>query len=138
MIGDGPEKESLEQEIKKRKIGNCRILGRCSEEEKMQAYAACDVFLHPTKYDAYGITLIEAMAQGKPVLASHVGGIPSVVGLEGLTFKEDDREDLKRKLKKLLDSKKLRDELGRRARKKVEGMTWEKITAQLTKVYRSL
>ena len=114
------------------------MLGRCSEEEKMQAYAACDIFIHPTEYDAFGITLIEAMAQEKPVLASHVGGIPSVVGIEGLTFRKDDREDLKRKLKKLLDSKKLREELGHRGRKKVEGMTWEKIVIQLGKVYRSL
>ena len=138
IVGDGPEKKRIENAIQDKKIKNVKMIGRCSEEEKMQAYAACDIFLHPTEYDAFGITLVEAMAQAKPVLASHVGGIPSVVGLEGLTFNKDDEQDLLKKLKKLLSSKKLREELGNRGRKKVEKITWDKIAGQLDKIYRSL
>ncbi len=138
IAGDGPQRKELEQSIKREKIKNVKIVGRISEEEKREAYAACDVFLHPTEYDAFGITLLEAMAQEKPVLASHVGGIPSVVGLEGLTFKKNDLDDLKKKLRKLLDSKKLRDELGKRGKKKVEELTWDKIALRLERIYRSL
>ncbi|MDP1694711.1 MAG: glycosyltransferase family 4 protein, partial [Candidatus Woesearchaeota archaeon] len=101
IVGDGPDRKRIENSIREKKIKNVKMIGRCSEEEKMQAYAACDVFLHPTEYDAFGITLIEAMAQAKPVLASHVGGIPSVVGVEGLTFNKEDNQDLIKKLKKL-------------------------------------
>ncbi len=135
IAGDGPEKRNLEEEIQKKKIKNVKMIGRISEEEKIQAYAACDIFLHPAEFECFGITLVEAMAQGKPTLGSNVGGIPSVVGSPLLIFNKDDLKDLEKKLKHLLENKKLREELGRKARKKAEEMTWDKIAQQLNKVY---
>ncbi|HLC71967.1 MAG TPA: glycosyltransferase family 4 protein [Candidatus Nanoarchaeia archaeon] len=138
FAGDGPERAALQHQIKAQHLNNVRLLGRVSEEEKMQAYASCDVFVHPTDYDAFGITLLEAMAQEKPILASRVGGIPSVLGTDGLTFAKDDLADLRKQLKRLLTNKNLQHTLGKRGRKKVEQFTWDKITQRLEGIYRSL
>ncbi len=135
IVGDGPERKDLENVIKAKKIKNIKMIGRVSEEEKIQAYAACDVFLHPAEFECFGITLVEAMAQGKPTLGSNVGGIPSVVGSPLLTFNKDDMIDLEKKLRNLLENKKLREEIGKQARKKAEAMTWDKIAQQLNRVY---
>ncbi|MBI1972808.1 glycosyltransferase family 4 protein [Candidatus Woesearchaeota archaeon] len=138
LVGDGPELALLEKVIKDKKLTNVRLIGRVNEEEKLQAYASCDVFIHPTDYDAFGITLLEAMSQEKPVLGSRVGGIPSVIGADGLTFAKDDLNDLTKQLIRLLTNAKLRRTLGRHGRKKVEQMTWNKIAQRLVRIYRSL
>jgi len=138
LVGDGPERALLEHAIKDKKLTNVRLIGRVNEEEKLQAYASCDVFIHPTDYDAFGITLLEAMSQEKPVLGSKVGGIPSVIGADGLTFAKDDLNDLTKQLIRLLTNVTLRHTLGRHGRKKVEQMTWDKIAQRLVRIYRSL
>ena len=48
-------------------------------KEKMQAYASCDVFVLPSGYEGFGQVLVEAMAQGKPIVATNAGSIPNVV-----------------------------------------------------------
>lgn len=109
-----------------------------SEQDKWNALASCDVFCHPTNYDAFGIVILEAMAQGKAVLGSNVGGVPWVISDAGVTFEKDNLHDLAKKLKSLLAEEQIRRELGRRARKRAEGFTWEKITDELEKVYKEV
>lgn len=132
IAGNGPELEELKSIITK----NIIFTGEVSEEEKLEALAACDIFIHPTNYDAFGITILEAHAQKKPVLASNIGGVPSAVGKGGLLFDKDNLGDLKEKLKKLLSNPKLRKELGEIGRKQVENLTWDKIAKEEENVYK--
>jgi glycosyltransferase involved in cell wall biosynthesis len=46
----------------------------------LSAYGACDVFVLPSEYEAFGLVLLEAMASGKPCVATNVGGMPEVLG----------------------------------------------------------
>ena len=132
IAGSGPELKELKRIASK----NIIFTGEVSEEEKLEALASCDIFIHPTNYDAFGITILEAYAQKKPVLASNIGGVPSAVGKGGLLFDKDNLEDLKEKVKKLLSSPKLRKELGVIGRKQVESLTWDKIAKLEENVYK--
>ena len=83
-----------------------RSVGWCSQEELPGHYQDADIFLVPTiAQDALSITSVEAMAAGKPVIASRIGGLPYTVsdGLTGLLFEPGNAFDLAEKIGRLLD-----------------------------------
>jgi glycosyltransferase involved in cell wall biosynthesis len=87
IIGKGPEMERLKQTAK----SNIEFLGYLSDEETSRYYARCKAFIFPSEED-FGITPLEAMASGRPVLAYRGGGaLESIV--EGETGEFFDRQD---------------------------------------------
>lgn len=91
IFGDGPELEPL----KKKAGSNIEFLGRVSDEEKAQLYENCLAFLHPHEED-FGITQVEAMAAGRPVIAYRKGGATEAVveGVSGEFIDEQSWEEL--------------------------------------------
>lgn len=85
VFGEGPEFERLRAIAKP----NIEFVGRVSDDEKRALYAGCIAFIHPHVED-FGITAIEAMAAGRPVIAYPAGGALETV-LPGITgdFLED-------------------------------------------------
>lgn len=83
---------------------------------------SCDVFVLPTKAEAFGIAAVEASALGLPVVATNVGGLTDIVvdGETGLTVKPGDVEQLTRHLRLLAGNRELRERLGRAARMRAE------------------
>lgn len=87
VFGDGPEAAKL-----RRMAGrNITFLGRVSEQEKAALYAGAIAYLNPQEED-FGITAIEAMASGRPVIAYRRGGAIETV-VEGVTGTFIDRQD---------------------------------------------
>lgn len=112
------------------------FLGKISDEDFQEKYkeASCLVLPSINKCEAFGIVLIEAMASGIPVIASSLAGVRSVFkdGVEGLMIKPKDSDDLKDKLKYLIDNKDKREEMGEAARKLTEERyNWNKIGNKL-------
>ena len=132
IAGAGPLLNRLKHQSKH--TTNILFTGRVSEEEKLEALAGADIFIHPTNYDAFGLTLLEAHAQGTITLATHVGGIPTATNNAGLTFK-DTIPDMKKQLKRLLEDKKLQQKLKKETKKHAQQHTWKKLTKQLEEVY---
>ena len=100
-----------------------RSVGWCSQAELPKHYRAADIFLVPTiAQDALSITSVEAMAAGKPVIASRIGGLPYTVtdGLTGLLFEPGNPFDLAEKIGRLLDDPELRRQMGLAGRKRFE------------------
>lgn len=77
IFGDGPARAELE----KRASGNVEFIGRVSDEELRHLYSHCQAFLNPQEED-FGITMIEAMASGRPVIAYSRGGASEIVDHE--------------------------------------------------------
>lgn len=96
--------------------------GFASEEGLAEKYANCDIFVAPSRYESFGQIYIEAMASGKPVVGTKVGGIPEVVedGVNGLLIENENADDLKKKLLKLIENEKLRDKMGNESRRIIE------------------
>jgi glycosyltransferase involved in cell wall biosynthesis len=85
-------------------------------------YTLADIFIMPTlAKECIPWTILEAMATARPVIASRIGGIPSIIddGQNGLLFTPGDISELKGKLQLLLDNPDLRRELGQKGRQKV-------------------
>ncbi len=91
IFGDGPQKKHLQQNAK----NNIQFLGKVSEKKKSELYRHCLAYLNPQLED-FGITAVEAMASGRPVIAFRAGGALETVieGKTGTLFEEQTWEDL--------------------------------------------
>ncbi|MDD2728587.1 glycosyltransferase family 4 protein [Malikia sp.] len=80
IAGSGPELTELENHARQLDItGNVHWLGPLHGKELVDAYHAADVFLSTSDYEGFGLTLVEAMAAGKPVVSTAVGGTVDIV-----------------------------------------------------------
>jgi len=88
----------------------------------IQEFLNCYCFVLPSRSEGMGRVLIEAMASGKPVIGSNVGGIPYLIedGINGYLFEKENITDLASKLKVLLEDEALTQELGDNAYDYVE------------------
>lgn len=115
-------KEFLKQYSKASWIKQIKQYGYVSDEQLKDMYAACDIFVAPSRYESFGLIFIEAMASGKPVVGTRVGGIPEIIinGKNGLLFNNEDEAGLREALKTLIDDSALREKMGIESRKLIE------------------
>jgi glycosyltransferase involved in cell wall biosynthesis len=77
IVGDGPLKKDLENKVKTDNISDVRFLGSRRDVENI--IPGCDVLVLPSFSESFGLVLIEALACGKPVIGSNVGGITEII-----------------------------------------------------------
>ena len=78
------------------------------------------------------------MSQGCAVITSNQGGMPWVVGEDGLIFEDNNEKDLKDKLTKLIEDKELRNKFSKQGLEKVKRFTWDKVAKKLDGEYKKL
>ena len=122
LVGEGPlrgDLESLSEELGQ----NHRIefLGRRSHGEVVELLHGCEVFVLPSRFETFGIALVEAMACGRAVVAANTGGMPEIVrnGVNGFLVESDSPSGLVDGLNTLLDNLSLRRRLGEAAARDV-------------------
>jgi colanic acid/amylovoran biosynthesis glycosyltransferase len=123
LVGDGPERSRIERKVHELGLAPAVTLrGRLDEETTLLEIATSDLLVLPSFMEGLPIVLIEAMALGVPVVATHVAGIPELVmdEREGLLFRPGDWRDLAQKITRLLRDGELRRDLSKAARAKVE------------------
>jgi glycosyltransferase involved in cell wall biosynthesis len=112
IFGNGSDLERLLALAKGH--SNIQFLGRISDERRKELYSKCIAFINPQLED-FGITPVEAMASGRPVIALGKGGsLESIVkGKTGIFFKEADSENIKKAVQEVYkikwDSKEIRE-----------------------------
>jgi glycosyltransferase involved in cell wall biosynthesis len=117
LAGDGPLRGVLEALAASLGIRRqTMFLGHQGLEELNRLLHGCEVMVLPSRMDAFGVALIEAMACGKPVIGSAVGGIPEVIEHErtGLLVPPDDPPALTAAMQRMLDDPELRTTMGRK------------------------
>ena len=98
------------------------------------AYAEADVFCLPTRYESFGIVILEAMFFGLPVVATGRWAIPEMIehGTTGYLVEPDDARDYARRLVELLGDPSRAAEMGRLGRARAaERFTWERVTQRM-------
>ncbi|MFQ6075557.1 MAG: glycogen synthase [Candidatus Bathyarchaeia archaeon] len=112
-----------------------------SVDEAIALYSSAEIFTAPSVYEPFGLINLEAMACGRPVVSTRVGGIKDVVvdGETGLLIPPQSPKRLAEALNRLLSDRELAEEMGRRGRERVERFFgWERVAEKTLELYRSL
>lgn len=89
--------------------------GRADEDEKIEHLRHCTVYLQPSKYEGFGLAILEAMSCGAPVITRRVGAVPEVVGEAGL-FAGEGHSALTKEILRVLDDPGATQRISRDAR----------------------
>ena len=145
--GDGTDLDRLKTLAKDLGVSdNVRLPGTISRADVPTYFHLCDIFTLPAVFDPKGNVdgcpnvILEAMACGKPVVASNISGIPVVVknGETGMLVKEKRVKELAAALVHLLTDTEKREEFGRAGRERIlNELTWDKIIEQFKDVYQN-
>lgn len=122
-------------------VADCvRFTGPASRKLLRYYYSAADVFVTTPWYEPFGITPLEAMACGTPVIGSNVGGIKFTVRdrRTGYLVPPRDPEAVGKRLSQLLSNNPLRQQMGQAALERVREFTWQNVVRAIAEEYRSV
>jgi glycosyltransferase involved in cell wall biosynthesis len=140
LVGDGPDRPHLEHRA--HELGVIRdtlFLGY--QEEVAPFYAAFDALVLPSSNEGTPVSAIEALAAGRPVVATRVGGVPDVVqeGEDGFLVEPGATGDLADRLAELARDPELRERMGRAGRERVlPRYAVERLVDDVDRLYRAL
>ena len=140
MIGDGPERGQLERRAHELGIMK-RTLFLGYQEQVAPYYAALDAMILPSGNEGTPVSAIEALAAGRPVVATRVGGLPDVVreGEDGFLVSPGDVDELADRLERLAADEELRRRMGEAGRERVlPRYSVERLIDDVDALYRSL
>ena len=136
LVGKGESRQYLEVLSKKCNVAdNIIFLGNRSDVPELLANAG--IFVLPSRYEGFGIVIIEAMAAGIPVIASKIDGPKEIIshGQNGLLFENENVIDLAEKIKMLCNDNNLRDRLVNNALVSAQEYSIEKMYERYISAY---
>ena len=109
-----------------------------TQETLLRLYSDCDILVLPSRTEGWGLSLMEAMACSKPVVASRVGGIPELVrdGTDGILVEVGDLAGLSQAISRLLKDPSLRERMGAAGHERVGRYTWDATSHLVLEEYR--
>ncbi|GAI58499.1 unnamed protein product, partial [marine sediment metagenome] len=139
IVGPGTRlRKKYEKHVNHNSLKDVVFVGYVSYDELPRYYKIADIFCAPaTGRESFGIILLEAMAVGKPIVASNIDGYASVVadGAEGLLVPPKDGERLAQAVISLLSDESLRQQMGDRGRVKAQNYGWEHVAQRVLNYY---
>lgn len=136
VAGAGPSADAQATEFERTVPGKTRMLGHLRDADEIaDLMANCDAFLHPNPREPFGITPLEAMASGLPVVAPNSGGILSYANDENAWLADADPENFAASVKDVFSDDVRRAEKVRTALGTSAGYDWEMSTASLFDQY---
>lgn len=139
LAGDGEEALHLKHLAKELQIADrVRFLGW--QQEIQEVLAALDLFVLPSRNEGMGRVLVQAMAMGKPIVATRVGGVPEVLGEEeaGLLVPHDDPVELASAIEQLLTDRELARKMAEAGKRRAPAYSVDKMVAKTESLYETL
>jgi glycosyltransferase involved in cell wall biosynthesis len=115
--------------------GVVEFRGYVSDAGLRALYASCTALVHPALYEGFGLTPLEAMTQGVPVLVADTSSIPEVVGNAALRLPVLEPEAWADAMRRVSQDRTLRDDLADRGRARAQRFSWEQCARQTVEVY---
>ena len=114
------------------------LRGYVAEAELDGLLRGAVALVHPSRYEGFGLVLLEAMARDTPVVAADATALPETGGEAALYFAPGDWQALAEVLRGLIDDSARREDLARRGRARADSFSWQRTAADTLAVYREL
>ncbi len=134
VVGDGPYLQEMQQELENTPT---LFTGYLQGDALAEAYASCDLFVFPSTTDTFGNVVLEAQASGLPVIVTDCGGPKEnlIPGRTGIVVPCADADAILRAVLKLIDNPGVMRDMGKEARRYMEGRSFEKAFEQTWQIY---
>jgi phosphatidylinositol alpha-mannosyltransferase len=142
IVGPGTRlRKKYERQVRRQGLKDVVFVGYASYDDLPRYYQTADIFCSPaTGRESFGIILLEAMAIGKPIVASNIDGYARLVnhGVDGLLVPPKDEKALAQALISLMTNESLRQQMGAQGRIKVRKYDWKQVAQQVADYYMSI
>ena len=134
----GMEKNDFLDEIENSPFKNdIKYLGYTKNEDLNELFKNTDLYVTPSKYEGFGMTLIEAMTYNLPIVSSNAASLPEVGGEGCAYFNPDDENDAAEVMYKVISDKDFQKEMLSKQKERLEHYSWNKLAKQITGVYKT-
>ena len=128
----------LQQLIKKKGIeGRTIFTGGVPLSDTARFYQSADMFVYPSRYETFGLTILEAMACGCPVITSNVSAMPEIGGDAAIYFNPDNVKDLTEKIELFLYNQDKKSECIYLGLKRSSAFTWRSTALETLNIFRN-
>lgn len=135
----GPDHSKVLSLIKKNKLENrVHLLGFVSDDQRQALFLHASSFVYPSKYEGFGLPILEAMAMGVPVIASNNSSLPEAVGDAGILADTSTAGSLSEDMLEMYHNQAMRDHLIQQGYAHVTKFTWRRCAEETLAVYKSL
>jgi glycosyltransferase involved in cell wall biosynthesis len=142
LIGQGSLRRALERQVDALGIGkNVTFLGRVSDEELAQWYNRVSAAVVPSVFEGFGLTAVEALACGTPVIATRTDGLKELIadGENGLLVEYGQTEEMAAAICRLLSDREVRESMAGNARESACKLSsWDEVADRLRELYLTL
>lgn len=129
MIGKYPQKG---------KFGNIIYPGFVSINELSTLYSMARLFVYPSKYEGFGLPILEAMQSGAPVVSSNTTSIPEVAGDAAILVDPENSNDIAEAIQTVLENDSIYNELKCKGLSQAKKFSWEKTAEETINAYKSI
>ncbi len=139
LVGDGPDRQSLENEVRQRGLtAQVIFAGAVNQEQILDFYTSADVFALASFAEGIPVVLMEAMVMTIPCVSTQITGIPELIGIQqGILVAPSDAEALAQAIGLLMDKPELRRQLGEAGHRQVlQNYELQRNTERLAEIFR--
>jgi glycosyltransferase involved in cell wall biosynthesis len=136
LIGDGAERDKLQEMVSGLDLSQqVRFAGHMKDFRT--AIEAMDIFVHPSLEEGFPYVILEAMALGKPIVATRIAGVPEQIihGQSGLLVEPGKADELSKAIRELLADPQRAQELGKNAKERANLFTTDQMTKKFLQLY---
>jgi phosphatidylinositol alpha-mannosyltransferase len=138
IVGDGPLGKYYRRLVPERLVRDVHLVGPILEERN-RYYATCDIFCSPVEKASFGVTLLEAMASGKPIVATENSGYREILGAqEGVLVSPRDAAAFAEAVLEILRNPARGEELGINGRQKALRYSWDNVSDAICGFYEEI
>ena len=127
-----------------KKVNDSRVADRIhftgyvSDEQLRTLYSWAALYIHPSFYEGFGLTVLEAMASGCPVITSNVYSLKEVAGDAALLVDPGNMDEITGTIQKVCTDTSISENLIRKGRKRAGMFSWDRCAEQVAEVYRKV
>jgi glycosyltransferase involved in cell wall biosynthesis len=140
IVGEGPEKEYLETEIKILNLEDrIKLSGKITPQQLSLYFKAADIFVLNSSYEGLSHTILEAMQSGVPIITTNICGNQELItdGENGLLIEYNQKSQLKERIVRLIKDRILQQNFIRKSQERVKVFTWSRLVDETLKVFNS-